>query len=58
MEGNLSFYKQVAEKFLTESDLAALMDQSTFDYETRAMKIPPFLLHDEKLTLPKTLKKH
>lgn len=58
MEGNLSFYKQIAEKFLSESDLAALMSQSTFDYQTRAMTVPPFLLHDEKLSLPKTLKKH
>lgn len=32
MEGNLSFYKQIAEKFLSESDLAALLDQSKFDY--------------------------
>lgn len=58
MEGNLSFYQQIAEKFLSESDLAALKDQSTFDYEKRAMIIPPFLLHDEKLSLPKTLKRN
>lgn len=32
MEGNLSFYKQIAEKFLSESDLASLLDQSNFDY--------------------------
>lgn len=32
MEGNLSFYKQIAEKFLSEPDLAALLDQSKFDY--------------------------
>lgn len=35
MEGNLSFYKQIAEKFLSDSDLAALKDSSTFDYEKR-----------------------
>ena len=58
MEGNLSFYRQIAEKFLSDSDLAALKDSSTFDYEKREYVIPPFLLHDEKLTLPKTLKRH
>lgn len=58
MEGNLSFYKQISEKFLSESDLAALIDLSVFNYENRQMTIPPFLLHDEKLTLPKTLKKN
>lgn len=58
MEGNLSFYKQIAEKFLSESDLAALKDSSNFDYEKREFIIPPFLLHDEKLTLPKTLKRN
>lgn len=34
------------------------MDLSTFDYEKREMILPPFLLHDEKITLPKMLKKH
>jgi hypothetical protein len=38
--------------------LAALKDLSTFDYEKRAMVIPAFLLHDDKLSLPKTLKKN
>lgn len=35
MEGNLSFYRQVAEKFLSDSDIAALKDASTFDFEKR-----------------------
>lgn len=35
LEGNLSFYKQISEKFLSESDLAALKDSSTFDFEKR-----------------------
>ena len=32
MEGNLSFYRQIAEKFLSDSDIAALKDASKFDY--------------------------
>ena len=31
-EGNLSFYKQIAQKFLSESDISALKDVSTFDF--------------------------
>ena len=58
MEGNLSFYRQVAEKFLSDSDIAALKDASTFDFQKRQFNVPPFLLHDQKLNLPKTLKKH
>ena len=35
VENDLSFYKQVAEKFMSESDLAALRESSTLDFEKR-----------------------
>lgn len=46
IEGNLSFYKQIADKFMSESDMAALKDSSSYDFEKRQYLIPPFLLHD------------
>ena len=46
IEGDLSFYKQVADKFMSESDLAALKNTSSYDFEKREYLIPPFLLHD------------
>ena len=35
VENDLSFYRQIAEKFMNDSDLAALKDVSVLDFEKR-----------------------
>ena len=47
VENELSFYKQIAEKFLNESDLAALREASSLDYEKREYTLPAFLMRDQ-----------
>lgn len=58
MEGDLSFYIQLVKKFISEDQIATLRENSSYDEERRQYTLPPFLMHEDSLTLPKSLKKH
>ena len=45
MEGDLSFYRQLVEKFISEGEIAILKENSSYDEEKRLYTLPPFMMH-------------